>query len=107
MDAKATEREQFLFDAGELYPVGRRCVPGVSGRGPAGETCGTCRHLVRTGNNLKQRAYLKCGLLQHRWTHGPATDIRASWLACEYWEANEETPADVAPAETFRSDAKQ
>lgn len=82
-----------LFDLGEplpkcqAIPHERRCIPAgaQNGRGPATETCGTCRHLCR----VRHRAgfYLKCGLAQAAWTHGAGSDIFAGWPACEQWEA--------------------
>ena len=62
---------------------------GVCGRGPDGETCGSCRHLARVAGNT--RIYLKCGLMRAHWTRGAGSDIRAKWSACEYW-----TPADTS-----------
>lgn len=53
-------------------------------REPAGETCGSCRHLDAQGHS---RTYYKCGLRPYEITHGPATDIRRSWPACVRWEA--------------------
>lgn len=53
------------------------------GTGPQGETCGSCKHLVRTGNNKK---YPKCLLTRACWTHSPRTDIRTRWVACSKWE---------------------
>jgi len=55
------------------------------GTGPYGETCGTCVYIrhVRGGANV----YKKCALIQHRWTHGPGTDIKSKSPACELWEA--------------------
>jgi hypothetical protein len=82
----------FLFDPGPPKPLGHqkphnmRCVPGLNGNGPDGETCRTCKHLVHTGHYGN---YLKCGLCRSAWTHGPGTDIKASWPACEKWEKKE------------------
>lgn len=53
---------------------------GLPGRGPEGETCGSCKHIVRT------RKYRKCGLMRPRWTNGPSTDILARTPACSRWE---------------------
>lgn len=73
----------------ELFEVGPRVkptaarrypTPDLPGSGPAGETCGSCRHKVKPGG------YLKCGLMRNIWTHGAATDIRARWPACAKWE---------------------
>ena len=62
-------------------PRGYAMPPGT---GPAGETCGSCQHIVRKGGNA--RAYLKCGLNRARWTSGQGTDIRARSPACKKWE---------------------
>lgn len=51
------------------------------GTGPKGETCGSCRHIMRT------ERYRKCELTRAAWTRGPRTDIRARWSACSKWEA--------------------
>lgn len=53
------------------------------GTGPAGETCGTCKHIVRVQH---AKVYLKCGLNRAKWTGGGATDIRSRWAACSKWE---------------------
>lgn len=88
-----TSTQLDLFDVGERLPVDvPRYVPGsrrkiltadLPGTGPEGETCGTCAHLVHTGNSGR---YLKCGLMRKDWTHGPGTDLRARWPACSKWE---------------------
>lgn len=65
-------------------PISRRCTAARSGTGPEGETCKTCRHFVRIRHN--DGAYFKCGKVQHLWTHGEATDIRAGWAACSEWQ---------------------
>lgn len=69
----------------QTFPLKKRLTAGTCGKGPAGETCGSCAHLVRLPYHT--RIYLKCGLMRHYWTHGAGTDIRARWPACEYWEA--------------------
>lgn len=62
------------------------------GTGPAGETCGSCRHRIRkeTGN----RTYQKCGLMERQWTRGPGTDIRAKDAACKFWEKKSDAKTD-------------
>jgi hypothetical protein len=50
------------------------------GTGPAGETCGSCRHIARS------RRFRKCGLARMKWTHGFKTDILARSPACSRWE---------------------
>lgn len=56
----------------------------VPGHGPEGETCKTCRHIVRI---RRSRVYFKCHLARAGWTHGTGTDILASSPACRLWEA--------------------
>lgn len=63
-------------------PTEPRGYADVPGTGPAGETCGSCRHIHGTGGK-----YLKCKLRQAGWTSGPGTDIRARSPACKKWEA--------------------
>lgn len=75
--------------------AGRGLYAATPGTGPDGETCGSCRHLVR-----KQLAniYRKCGLCRPWWTGGGATDVKARSPACSRWEAQQETPARNVPA---------
>ncbi len=58
------------------HPMGGATRPGA-GR------CGNCANLRRA--EYHGRHYLKCALT--RWTHGPGTDIRRGWPACERWQA--------------------
>lgn len=60
-------------------PQGHAWQPGS---GPAGETCGTCKHMVR---RHMARTYIKCGLVKEHWTQGSRTDIRARDPACLKW----------------------
>jgi hypothetical protein len=62
-------------------PSGHIMPPGT---GPAGETCGSCKHLFR---NRMAKTYLKCSLNRDRWTGGGKTDVRARDDACKAWEA--------------------
>lgn len=55
------------------------------GTGPAGETCGSCKHSARVGHG----GHPKCELTRACWTHGPKTDIRMRWAACSKWERAE------------------
>lgn len=66
--------------ARDPQPSGYAAVPGT---GPAGETCKTCRHIVR---RHYAKTYIKCGLMRRHWTGGIATDIRAKAPACRRWE---------------------
>ena len=81
--------QQDLFDAGDRIPaesVSRKkqpCTPAQIGSGPVGETCKTCKHYTIVEYAGK---YRKCGLMESKWTHGPGTDIKAGWAACEKWE---------------------
>ncbi len=54
------------------------------GSGPEGETCKTCNHATRTSGGGSR--FYKCGVVRHRWTHGPGSDIRLSSPACSLWE---------------------
>jgi hypothetical protein len=54
----------------------------LPGTGPAGETCGSCKNIVR---RQWDKIYLKCGLCRDRWTKGPGTDIKARSPACSKW----------------------
>lgn len=74
-----TERKR-LARRQHSVPRGHAWTPGT---GPEGETCKTCRHLVR---RLYSKAYLKCGKNCEKWTGGPKSDVRASDPACKFWE---------------------
>ena len=72
-----------LFDVGPREKVSRpvsTCTPEPIGSGPAGETCGTCRH--KTTMPQTAGRYLKCHLVERYWTRGAGTDIKARWPAC-------------------------
>ena len=58
---------------------------GNPGKGPAGETCGSCRHARRHG--LSSRRYYKCHHERAYRSSSVASDIKATMLACEYWQA--------------------
>lgn len=60
------------------------------GSGPAGHTCGDCKHMLthQPGN----RAFHKCALTDY--TFGPATDIRVRSPACRGWEREDGRPRD-------------
>lgn len=57
------------------------------GTGPAGETCGTCRHCYATQTRSGKRFY-KCALVKQ--TSGPGTDIRLKTRSCRAWKPTEE-----------------
>lgn len=75
-EAEARKR----MKARDPQPKGYAALPGT---GPAGETCKTCKHLVR---RQFSKTYLKCGLMWRAWTGGPGSDIRAKSPACRHWE---------------------
>jgi len=54
------------------------------GTGPEGETCGSCKHMIR---KRMGGTYLKCLLSRARWTGGRGSDVLAKAPACKYWEA--------------------
>lgn len=60
---------------------------GVSGQGPAGETCGGCEHYLRVQGGAG--TFRKCALMRAKWTRGPGSDIRKSDPACQRWEAKQ------------------
>lgn len=64
-------------------PAGYAAAPGT---GPAGETCATCKHAMRS---YGPKHYAKCELNRARWTHGIKTDIRLRTPACSKWEKAE------------------
>lgn len=66
-------------------PTEPKGYAGQPGRGPAGETCGSCRHKRSTGRATARR-YWKCAVIEHHWTGGPGTDIRTRSPACQFWE---------------------
>lgn len=69
----------------EPTPNGYAWKPGT---GPAGETCGSCKHHFR---NQMAKVYHKCSLSESRWTGGRATDILVRSPACKFWEADTAT----------------
>lgn len=75
MRAEMTKRQ--LKD----LPKGYRGTPG---RGPAGESCGSCAHCQGTWSGSGKR-FNKCDLVKP--TSGPGTDIRRKSPACQFWAA--------------------
>jgi len=61
-----------------IQPRGYYQPPGT---GPAGETCGTCKHIARG------RRWAKCALSRGKWTSSRGTDILVKSPACRKWEA--------------------
>lgn len=61
---------------------GKMAVPSPTGSGPAGMTCGDCKHAWKRHNGAKK--YWKCGLVKP--TRGAGTDIRLKWAACARFE---------------------
>lgn len=57
-----------------------RATPAPVGSGPVGETCKGCAHYTRV--QYHDSIFRKCGLMRDEWTHGPGTDIKASFAAC-------------------------
>lgn len=79
LDRAMTPQERKRLRAGTT-PKGYAALPGS---GPAGETCGSCEHLVR---RRMARTYLKFGLMQRGWTRGSASDVQARSPACSRWQ---------------------
>jgi hypothetical protein len=79
-DRRRTLRQRADVERGR-NPLTRRPI-----RQPPGETCGSCRHREIFGHH--NRTYPKCTVNDGvRETHGPASDVRAWWPACQEWEA--------------------
>ena len=57
--------------------------PAKPGTGPAGETCKTCSHCVRT---RCRRNYYKCFLIKKNWTNAIGTDLRLKDQACMFFK---------------------
>lgn len=66
-----------------LPPKWKKAYRSEPGTGPVGETCRSCKHYFR--NDLFNKVYLKCGLMQWAWSRGAASDIKASSPACANW----------------------
>lgn len=76
-------RQQQLLPVPVKFKGGYADVPGT---GPEGQTCKTCRHLVR---KQMAKTYFKCALMRHRWTGGGGSDVKAKAPACARWETEE------------------
>lgn len=63
-----------------VQPRGYADKPGT---GPAGETCGSCKHHI-----VKRMAkdYHKCDRTRRLWTGGRRSDILVRAAACSKWE---------------------
>lgn len=55
----------------------------VPGTGPKNETCGSCAYLYR---KRMAKTYLKCTLMEAKWTGGHSTDVLSSSPACSRWQ---------------------
>lgn len=66
---------------GKKVAAGTRGYAATPGTGPAGETCGSCKHLIR---REFAKVYRKCRLTE---TRGASTDIKVRSPACLAWEA--------------------
>jgi hypothetical protein len=75
-----------IFPVRGKHYVQARGYAHFPGGGPAGETCGSCRHHV-----VRQysKAYHKCELARACWTGGRASDILVRAAACSKWEKAE------------------
>lgn len=67
---------------GGKHYVKQRGYAALPGTGPAGETCGSCQHMVGRGGRFR-----KCALIEPKWTHSPRTDVLARSPACLKWRA--------------------
>ena len=83
MQAPMTAKHGWKRQRRAPVPRGYAAIPGT---GPAGETCRSCKHLVR---KRMGKTYLKCGLMTRYWTGGGGSDVRAKSPACRHWAAPE------------------
>lgn len=74
------ERKKVMVRIAARKKTGHAWTPGT---GPEGETCGTCKHLYR---KRMSKTYLKCSLVESKWTGGGGTDVKARDPACKKWE---------------------
>jgi hypothetical protein len=81
LDRALTPAERKKLTRRDPIPKGYIAMPGS---GPAGETCGSCKHLVR---KQMSKTYLKCALASSFWTGGRGSDVLARSPACKRWEA--------------------
>lgn len=58
----------------------------LSGTGPAGETCATCKHIQRKRSYSGRKRWNKCGHPLAYRSNCSATDIKARSPACKHWE---------------------
>lgn len=82
---RLTIRNQTLLAQG-VHPATRRPIAGID------ETCGSCAHCTRFSGSIG-RVYIKCDLHRLGRSHSEASDIRASWPACELWKSPDDEDA--------------
>lgn len=75
-------KQSDLFGGRKIYRGG---YAGMTGAGPAGESCGSCRSL-RKQYGVSGR-YYKCARV--RQTGGAGTDVKFRAPSCEYWQERE------------------
>ena len=73
--ANTTEKKKYRYQA-EGYAD-------IPGKGPAGETCKSCR--FSTCRRMSKN-YWKCFLMRDKWKGTVTTDIRLSSPACSKWQ---------------------
>lgn len=94
-DQRRTRRQRLLIEQG-INPATKRPLA------ETGETCGSCGHCWRVG--WRSKAFFKCGLVDP--THGPGTDIRKWWPACDRWAPSPDSTVG-ATIEELLKDATQ
>lgn len=78
-DQRRTLRRREALAAGYHPTTGRKLLVAPEGVPPL--TCGDCAHHVRNGGHA--RTYHKCARTPGGLTHGPGSDVRVSWPACD------------------------
>lgn len=76
---KNTPTEQIRQVRAGRHPMGSPLLP--DNDEARMKTCGTCMHLYE---HRSANTYFKC--TQHEMTHGPGSDVRKGWAACNKYQ---------------------
>ncbi len=77
---------QELFDSVTELIKNPKAYPAFPGTANNSYKCKHCQHICRVSGGSK--IYIKCGILEHRWTNGVGTDIKANSPACSFFQLN-------------------
>ena len=85
-DQQRTQRRRDQLAAGIHPTTGRRLMTKAAAPPGVPESvlvCGECAHCFEHRTN---RSYFKCERASGGLAHGPGSDVRVSWPACDLWE---------------------